>query len=312
VRSKIVIAIIFLLFSILIYRVYDLSVLSYNKYNELANKNKEKIIPITPIRGIIFDRNDNPIAYNELRFNLALSPHLKNKQLMEKVKFLKSLLPDINETKLIKIYKMYNSPYNHNPITLVEYLDEKSIYKIEPFLSIDDNFFIMPSYLRKYPYKDVLSNVLGYVSRANINDIKKNRVVSLTQISGKRGIEKYYDNILQGEAGKKKVIVNARNIILKTLYVKKPLSHNLTLSIDTKLQKFIYNLLKKENKKGAVVVMKLNGEILALVSYPSYDNNLFVKGISANMWNKLLFNIYHPLLNKPKRSLSTRFYCKAG
>jgi penicillin-binding protein 2 len=299
VRSKIVIGIIFLFFSILIYRVYDLSIVSYERYDKLAKENKEKIIPITPIRGIIFDRNNKPVAYNELKFNIALSPHLKKNELKEKLAFLKNILPDINETKLMRVYKIYNSPYNHRSITLISYLDENTIYKIEPFLSMDDDFFIMPSYLRKYPYKNVLSNILGYVSRASVNDLKKNKVIELTQISGKRGIEKYYDNMLQGNPGEKKVIVNARNEILKTLYVKNPITHNLTLSIDTRLQKYIYDLLEKENKKGAVVVMKLNGEILALVSYPSYDNNLFVKGISQKKWNELLFNIYHPLLNKP-------------
>jgi penicillin-binding protein 2 len=303
VRSKIVISVICLFFLLLIYRVYDLSIVSYDKYNKLAIENKEKIIPIAPIRGIIFDRNNKPVAYNELRFNLALSPHLKDSVLKEKIDFLKTLLPDVNETKLIKTYKIYNSPYNHNPITLIEYLDENTIYKIEPFLSMDEDFFILPSYLRKYPYKNVMSNVLGYVSRANVEDLRKNNVISLTQISGKRGIEKYYDDVLQGEAGEKRVVVNARNIILKTLYIKKPLSHNITLSVDTNLQSFIYNLLKKENKKGAVVVMRLNGEVLALVSYPSYNNNLFVKGISTDKWNKLLFNIYHPLLNKPVSGL---------
>jgi len=299
VRSKIVITIIFLFFLILIFKVYNLSILSYEKYNKLAIENKEKIIKLSPIRGIIFDRNNIPVAYNKLRFSIGLAAHLKKNILKEKIEFLKKILPDINETKLIKIYKIYNSPYNHKPIKILEYLDENTIYKIEPFLSIDDDFFIMPSYLRKYPYKNALSNILGYVSRANPQDIKRNSVISLTQISGKRGIEKYYDDILQGKAGEKKVIINAQNVIIKTLYIKKPITHNITLTIDTNLQKFIYDLLKKEDKKGAVIVMKLNGEILALVSYPSYDNNLFVKGISQTQWNKLLFNIYHPLLNKP-------------
>jgi penicillin-binding protein 2 len=303
VRSKIIIAFIFLFFLILIYRVYNLSIISYEKYNKLANLNKEKTISIPPIRGIIFDSNNKPVAFNQLRFNLAISPHLKLEKLKEKIDFLKTLLPDINETKLIKTYKIYNSPYNHKPITIIEYLNENTIYKIEPFLSCDEDFFIIPSYLRKYPYKNIMSNILGYVSRATVNDLKKNSVISLTQISGKRGIEKYYDNILQGIPGEKKVIVNAKNIILKILYVKNPISHNITLTIDSNLQSFIYNLLKKENKKGAVVVMKLNGEILALVSYPSYDDNLFVKGISTKKWNKLLFDIYHPLLNKPVSGL---------
>ena len=303
-RIKIVIFIIFLFFILLLVRVYELSIVSYKKYNNLANENKEKTLYLAPIRGIIFDRNNKPIAFNKLRFNIALSPHLKKNILQNKLLFLKQFVNDVNITKLTKIYKLYNSPYNHKPITLIEYLDEDTIYKIAPFLSLDKDFYIQPSYLREYPLKEPLANVLGYVSRASVNDIKRDKTISLTQISGKRGIERYYDRILQGKPGEKKVIVNAQNIVLKVLKEKKPVSTNITLSIDSSLQTYIYNLLKKEKKRGAaVVVMKVNGEILSLVSYPSYNNNLFVKGISVDRWNKLLFNVYNPLLNKPVSGL---------
>ena len=170
-------------------------------------------------------------------------------------------------------------------------------------LSLNNNISFETTYLRKYPYKIFLSNILGYVSRANKKDLQRNSVIKLTQISGKRGVERYYDDILQGEAGEKKVLVNAKNQILKILSFKKAKSHTLTLSIDKDLQKFIYDLLTKENKNGAVVVMKIDGEVLALVSTPSYDNNLFVKGISKKEWYKLSHNIYNPLLNKPVSGL---------
>jgi len=304
VRIKIVIFIIFSFFVLLLIRVYELSIVDYEKYNTLANKNKEKTLYIAPVRGIIFDRNNKPVAFNKLRFNLALSPHLKKNILIEKLLFLKHFINDTNITKLKKIYKLYNSPYNHKPITLIEYLDKDTIYKIAPFLSLDKDFYILPSYLREYPLKQPLANVLGYVSRASVNDIKKDKIIYLTQISGKRGIEKYYDRILQGIPGEKKVIVNAQNIVLKILTSKKPISTNITLSIDSSLQTYVYNLLKKNKNRGAaVVIMKVNGEVLSLVSYPSYNNNLFVKGISVSKWNKLLFNVYNPLLNKPVSGL---------
>ena len=303
-RIKIVIFIVFLFFILLLMRVYELSIVSYKKYNTLANENKEKTLYTAPVRGIIFDRNNKPVAFNKLRFNIALSPHLKNSVLQNKLLFLKQFVNDINITKITKIYKLYNSPYNHKPITLIEYLDEDTIYKIAPFLSLDKNFYIQSSYLREYPLKEPLANVLGYVSRASVNDIKKDKTISLTQISGKRGIEKYYDRILQGIPGEKQVIVNAQNIVLKILKEKKAVSTNITLSIDSSLQTYIYNLLKQGKKRGAaVVVMKVNGEVLSLVSYPSYNNNLFVKGISVDKWNKLLFNVYNPLLNKPVSGL---------
>jgi len=299
VRIKIILSIILLFYSLLIYRVYQLSIKSNEKYSKLSVKNREKQIHIAPIRGVIYDRNSNPLAYNELRFDIALRAHLNTDELNESIKDIKETLSDINTTKLIDEYKKENSPYNHKPIVLLKYVDEDTMYKIQPFLSLNENIIITPSYLRKYPYKEVLSNVLGYISKANAKDLQKNKTIELTQISGKRGIEKYYDDILQGKAGEKTVIVNAKNEILKELTFKKPVTHSLTLSIDSDLQSFIYNLLKKEKKKGAVVVMKVDGEILALVTYPSYDNNLFVKGIDFKTWNKLLHDIYHPLLNKP-------------
>ncbi|ACM93375.1 peptidoglycan glycosyltransferase [Nautilia profundicola AmH] len=298
-RTKIVLSIILVFYAVLIYRVYDLSVKSNEKYKKLSLQNRQKEILIAPVRGVIYDRKGNPVAYNELRFDIALKPHLKKEDLIEAVQELTDTLNDINASKILQIYNKENSPYNHKPIVLLKYLNEDVIYKIQPFLSLNNNIIITPSYLRKYPYKDILSNVLGYVSKANVKDLQRNKTIELTQISGKRGIEKYYDDILQGEPGKKDVIVNAKNEILKEVSFTKPKSHTLTLSIDTTLQKYIYNLLKKENKKGAVVVMKTNGEILALVTYPSFDNNLFVKGIDFNTWNKLIHDIYNPLLNKP-------------
>jgi penicillin-binding protein 2 len=283
--------------------VYDLSIKSNEKYNELSLKNREKTVFIKPVRGVIYDRNGQPVAYNELRFDISLKPHLENGELLSTLDELNQTLQNVDVKKLLNEYKRLDSPYNHKPITLIRYVDEDTIYKIQPFLSLNNNIIIEPSYLRKYPYKDVLANVLGYVSKANVKDLQRNKTIELTQISGKRGIEKYYDDVLQGTPGKKEVIVNARNEILKELSYQKPVTHKLVLSIDTQLQKYIYEMLQKQNKKGAVVVMKTNGEILALVTYPSFDNNLFVKGIDYKTWNKLLHDIYHPLLNKPVSGL---------
>ena len=301
-RTKIILFIIFLFYSVLVYRVYDLSVLSNEKYTKLSQQNFEKIVYIPAVRGIIFDRKDKPIAINELRFDIKIIPHLKDDELNQTL----SSIADLTEANMTKMYKEYqkqNSPYNHKPITVLKYLKEDLVYKIEPFLSLDDNIEITPTYLRKYPQKIYLSNVLGYVSRANAKDLQRNPVIEYTQISGKRGVERYYDDILQGELGYKKEIVNARNNVLQVTETKAPISHTLKLSIDSDLQKFIYELLQKEDKKGAVVVMRTNGEVLALVTYPSYDNNLFVKGISFKDWNALAHNIYNPLLNKPVSGL---------
>ncbi len=284
------------------WRVYDLSIVSNEKYSKLSTNNITKDIPLVPVRGVIYDRNAKPVALNELRFNLTLMPHLKKEELNKSVNFISQVM-EINKTKLVSIYKKKNSPYNHKPITVMEYLPEELVYKIEPVLAQDENIHFETTYLRKYPYKEYLANVLGYVSKANKKDLKRNKIIEFTHLSGKRGVEKYYDDILQGKLGKKEVIVNAKNEILKEVKIFPPQTSYLVLSVDLKLQKFIYDLLEKEHKKGAVVVMKVNGEILALVSNPSYDNNLFVKGISYKKWKSLSHNIYNPLLNKPVSGL---------
>ncbi|MEO1923887.1 MAG: penicillin-binding protein 2 [Nautiliaceae bacterium] len=301
-RTGIVIFFIFSFFSLLIWRVYYLSIVSNEKYSKLSTNNVTKDIPLVPVRGVIYDRNSKPVALNELRFNLTLMPHLKEEELNKSVNFISQVM-EVNKTKLISTYKKKNSPYNHKPITVMEYLSEEMVYKIEPLLTQDENIHFETTYLRKYPYKEYLANVLGYVSKANKKDLKRNKIIGFTHISGKRGVEKYYDDILQGKLGKKEVIVNAKNEILKEVKIILPQTSSLMLSVDLKLQKFIYDLLEKEHKKGAVVVMKVNGEILALVSNPSYDNNLFVKGISYKDWKSLSHNIYNPLLNKPVSGL---------
>ncbi len=301
-RSNITILFIFLFLSLLVYRVYDLSVLSYTKYNKLSQENIKKTIYISPVRGVIYDRNNMPVAYNQLRFNITLKPHLKKEKLLSILQSIKDVY-DINITKTYKKYMRQNSPYNNKDIPVVEYLPENVAYKIEPLLMMDPDIDFKPTYLRKYPMKDVMAHILGYVSRANVNDLKRNPVITYTQISGKRGVERYYDDVLQGVLGKEEVLVNARNRILKILSYTPPKSNTLTLSIDTRLQQYIYDMMKNQNKKGAVIVMRTNGEIIAMVSYPSYDDNLFVKGISYKKWNQLAHDIYNPLLDKPVSGL---------
>ena len=301
-RYKIIIFFVIVFYSVLIYRAYTLSVVSNKKYLNLSKDNYTKVVPIAPVRGIIFDRFKNTLAFNELRFDLALRAHLKKEELKNTINDIADVI-DVNKTKIYNMYKNHDSIYANKDIPVIKYINEEKVFKIEPILSLNPNISFKTVYLRKYPYKYFLSNILGYVARANVKDLKRNKVIEYTQIAGKRGIERYYDNLLQGKAGSKTEIVNARNRVLKVIKYIPPKSNNITLTIDTVLQKYIYNTMMKEKKRGAVVVMRTDGEILALVSTPSYDNNLFVKGISYKEWHKLAYNIYNPLLNKPVSGL---------
>jgi penicillin-binding protein 2 len=296
-RQKIILTLIFLLYLLIILRVTDLSIINHKLYTDLANNNIHKKIYIKPIRGIIYDINHNPIAYNELRFSLLLKPHLKNIELNKTINFINNYIK-IDENKIFKNYKKQNSWYNHQYIDVIDYIKYKNIYPYFPTLIQNKNIKIESDYLRIYPQKEILSHILGYVGKANQKEISKNPELKYIKITGKNGIEKEYNKELTGTLGYINVIVNAKNKIIKKLNEVKPTTHNITLNIDTKLQKFIFNLFKKSHKKGTIIVMDTKGRIISMINYPSYDNNLFVKGISTKEWQKLIHNNFKPFLNK--------------
>jgi len=296
-RLKIILISIFIFYLIILGRVYFLSIQNHDYYKTLANNNIHKKIYIKPTRGIIYDSNHIPIAYNELRFSLSLKPHLKEKELNSTLEFINNYIP-IDKIKTFKIYKKQNSAYNHTYIPIMEYIKYKDLLSKFPILIHNENIKIESDYLRIYPYKEVLSHILGYVGKATQKEVLQKPLLKYIKITGKNGIEKSYNEALTGKVGIKNVIVDAKNKIIKEINYTKPSSQNIELNIDSKLQTFIYNLLKKHKKRGSIVVMKTTGEIIAMVNYPSYDNNLFVRGISTKEWNKLIHNNFNPFLNK--------------
>ncbi|MEA3228828.1 MAG: penicillin-binding protein 2, partial [Campylobacterota bacterium] len=148
-----------------------------------------------------------------------------------------------------------------------------------------------------YPYKTTAAHIIGYVSRANRKDIKDDTLLELIGYIGKTGIEKYYNRYLQGEAGYRKIKVNANNQEIEELEYKASIEdRKLTLSIDMELQEYISTLFK--DKVGAVIVMDTNGSILSASSFPKYDLNIFVSGMSHKMYKDLSSNTDHPFTNK--------------
>jgi len=296
-RLKIILIFIFLFYMIILAKVYKLSVLEHNHYTMLAQQNINKKLYLKPIRGIIYDATHKPVAYNELRFSLLLKPHLHQEDLNNTLNYINKYL-SFNIKKAFKNYKKKNSVYNHEYIPILEYIEYKKIFPIMPILIHNPNIKIESDYLRIYPLKEVMSHILGYVGKANQKEIDKSPALKYIKITGKNGIEKSYNKYLTGKLGFKNVIVNARNKIVKTLSIQKPISSNIELNIDSRLQSFIFNLLKKEDKKGTVIVMSVDGRVIAMVNYPSYDDNLFVRGISQKEWSRLIHNHFNPFLNK--------------
>lgn len=287
---------------VLLVTLAHLQIFSFGYYNTKSNNNRIEIIPITPNRGIIYDRNGTPLATNNTIYQLNIIPD-KITNLDEQFAELKKFVDLTDED--IEVFQKERRNYKaHRPVPLKDNLTEKEIAKFLvnqhrfPFVHITGNQH------RYYPYGSALTHVLGYVSKINNQDKirlgEENKLSDYIGTSniGKIGIERFYEDLLHGIPGHEEVEVNNRGTIIRQLSRNPPQAgEDIYLTIDLKLQLYIQKLL--DGKKAAVVAIDPNnGEVLALVSSPSYDPNLFVGGISSKKYNELLNDNDKPLFNR--------------
>ncbi len=302
IRLKFILAFIIITAIVLLSRVYFLSIKSNTYYEELSRQNYIKRVYETSSRGIIEDRNGVALAINNLGFSINIKPHLRSyknkKDLTKVIDIIVKHFPKFTVEKLLKKYKKLDSPYRHDYVKLVDYIAYEDFFSKYTLFNSLDNIKIESAVKRHYPYGSIGSHIIGYVGKASRVDIKNNRISKYSGIIGKNGLEKFYNNKLQGELGFKDIKVNALNKEVEILEEKLPSSNNkLKTTIDIRLQKYINKVFDK--KSGAVIVMDANnGEILAGASFPEYDNNIFVGGISTDEWEVLRNDFNHPFTNK--------------
>jgi len=299
VKYKFVIVVFILFWAAMIARLYHVSIKSNFYYEELAKDNVERKRFIKPVRGEISDVNGNLLAMNQIGFSISIMPHLKakEKRLERVVDKLVQTFPDLNKTVMMKVYKKYNSPYNHKFIKVVDFIHYPDMMGAYPKLSLYKEIKIEAETKRYYPYGRYGAHIVGYTGKSNKNENKKDPVVNKVGKVGKSGLERYYNTVLEGELGYEVSKVTATNKAIEVLEKVPPRDNkNLQLNIDINLQKMIYERFGKST--GVAVVMRTNGEVLAAVSYPSYDPNLFVGGISTKDWKALQDDLAHPFTNK--------------
>ncbi|MEY3091024.1 MAG: penicillin-binding protein 2 [Pseudomonadota bacterium] len=166
-----------------------------------------------------------------------------------------------------------------------------------PKLSLIENLKIDAETKRYYPFGKYVAHIVGYTGRSNQSENELDPVVNEVGKVGKSGLERYYNEVLQGSLGYEIDKVTATNKAIEVLEKKLPEdNHNLKLNIDVGLQKMIYDQFGDQT--GVAVVMRTDGAILAAVSYPAYDPNLFVEGISSKNWRALQEDLAHPFTNK--------------
>lgn len=300
-KIKLLLSIFIVIWIGLLVRVFHLAVQSNDYYENLSENNSIKTEFSAPVRGEILDRSLEPIAINELGFKIALAPHLtKGKdtsRLDAEIVYLTSMIPTLDGDKIRKIYKMQDSYYNHTFIDVVDFIPHETIIPLYSLMNLRETIKISPSPKRLYPYGAIASHLIGYVSKANQKEIDEDPSLQLLGSVGKNGIEKYYNKYLQGVAGERRIKVNAHNIEIEEIGRSATQeNHNLVLNIDMKLQNFITQAFEK--RSGAIIVMDIHGAIYAAGSYPEYDLNTFVSGISSNEWNRLMSSVDAPFTNK--------------
>ncbi|EOJ1628583.1 penicillin-binding protein 2, partial [Campylobacter jejuni] len=283
-------------------RVYYLSIKSNVYYEELAKQNAIKTEFLPPVRGQITDRNGTLLAINDLGFSISIKPYLSikksNKGILDKeLSELTNLFPDLNASKLAEIYKRNDSYYNQDFIKVVDFIPYDEIIPHYSELNLNKTIKIDPVVKRKYPFGKLASHIIGYVGKANLQDVQENEIAKLSNYTGKSGIERYYNDILQGEKGTRVYKVNALNQEVEQLSYTPAMSNDIELTIDIELQSYLTSLF--EGNAGAAIIMNVNdGSILAAGSFPEYDLNPFVTGISFKDWDELSNSLDHPFTNK--------------
>ncbi|HBK6304119.1 penicillin-binding protein 2 [Campylobacter jejuni] len=301
-RMRLVVGFILLFFIFLLSRVYYLSIKSNVYYEELAKQNAIKTEFLAPVRGQITDRNGTLLAINDLGFSISIKPYLSikksNKGILDKeLSELANLFPDLNASKLAEIYKRNDSYYNQDFIKVVDFIPYDEIIPHYSELNLNKTIKIDPVVKRKYPFGKLASHIIGYVGKANLQDVQENEIAKLSNYTGKSGIERYYNDILQGEKGTRVYKVNALNQEVEQLSYTPAMSNDIELTIDIELQSYLTSLF--EGNAGAAIIMNVNdGSILAAGSFPEYDLNPFATGISFKDWDELSNSLDHPFTNK--------------
>jgi penicillin-binding protein 2 len=289
---------------VLILRLAYLQFDQYKRFATLSLKNQMSITPIPPTRGIIVDKHGVVLAENIPVYALEIMPsHVKN--LPETLEQLKELIPSINDEDIEHFNHTRKQTRRYLPVPFKLQLTEKEVAIFATHQYAFPGVRIKAELMRSYPLNDITAHVLGYVSRLSVNDLNRvdNTNYQATMFIGKTGIERFYEDKLHGTVGYQQVETDARGQTVRTLSKQAPVSGSkLKLTLDARLQTRIHNAM--QGKEGAVAVIDVNnGDVLALVSTPSYNPNHFVHGITHQDYQALVTSPEKPLYNRAVRGL---------
>lgn len=290
-----------ILLVVLLCRLFYLQVYHHSTYVTLARNNQVRMISIAPTRGLIFDRNGVLLADNTPDFSLEISPSMV-KDLDNLIERLSEIIK-ISEHDIKNFHKQrkYKGRFERIPIRNKLTEEEVAAFAIVKYKFPECD--IHANLARYYPMGEAFAHVIGYTGMLSEQDLGAIDPLKYrgTYVIGKYGIEKSYEDVLRGAAGYEQVETDARGRMIRNLDEIPPTSgQNIYLSIDSKLQMVAYDAL--QNFHGAVVALDVKtGGVLAMVSKPSFDPNLFVRGIPQEIYSKLQNAKERPLFNRAIR-----------
>jgi len=300
-RSILATLLVLLTLLILVLRLAELQVLNHKHFTTKSMDNRVRVEPVPPTRGLIYDRNGILLAQNLPTHSLEITPE-QVKDLDQTLSQLGEIM-DITEGDLKRFRRLKKQRRRFDSVPIRIRLNEDEIARFSVNRHRFPGVTIHAKLLRKYPLGEETAHVLGYVGRINEKELKTLDASNYSGTShvGKNGVEKFYEKELHGGVGTRSVEVNAMGRAIRILESEPPTpGANLFLSLDVKLQREAINALGEEN--GAIVAIDPStGSILAMVSNPSFDPNLFVNGISTEDYKTLQESPDKPLFNRALR-----------
>ena len=297
-RTVAAILIVLALLGIVLARYHSLQITEYEIYRTQSDSNRVKLQPLPPKRGLIYDRNGVLLADNRPSFSLSVIKE-RVPDLAATLEQLQTLVP-ISESHLEKFQERLKRrrPYEAVPLRFRLTEEERAVLAVNryrlPGVVVDAQL------LRHYPHGELFSHALGYVGRINEREVFELDETEYrgTFHIGKVGVEKFYEDSLHGSVGYQNVETNAHGRVLRVLERFAPTpGDDLTLHLDIAVQKAAFEALG--DRRGAVVAIDpLTGGVLALVSTPGFDSNLFVNGISSRDYSALRDSPDVPLFNR--------------
>jgi len=316
-----------LLFGILFLRFFYLQVVQHGHYSTLAEANRISVLPIAPHRGIIVDRNGVELAHNYSAYTLEITPS-KVDDLNATIDELAKII-DITARDRRRFRKLMEESKRFESLPIRTRLSDEEISRFAAHRYRFPGVEAKARLFRQYPQGEIFSHVVGHIGRINQREVealeKEGRLSNYrgSDYIGKTGLEQSYEKYLHGTTGVEKVEVDSGGRAVRVLSRTPPVSgNNLVLNLDAKLQEIAYNAFG--NRRGALVAIDpTTGGVLAFVSKPGFDPNLFVGGIDPVSWKELNGSIDKPLLNraaagtyppgstfKPFMALAALFYNK--